>query len=153
MAQGQRPPLDVELVRQLQAQGVPLRKIARRLHIPRSTLQDHLKRVLPVKTTDVDIRGSTEVHKSGTTEVHLGGATNVHIDLPLADLSDFHEMLAWWRRRKHLLAQANDAPAPTERWTLHIERPFIARIKAEAEAEHVTVIEVINRIIRHYYKR
>jgi Ribbon-helix-helix protein, copG family len=43
-------------------------------------------------------------------------------------------------------------PAPTERWTLHIERPFIARIKAEAEAEHVTVTEVINRIIRHYYE-
>jgi hypothetical protein len=80
------------------------------------------------------------------------GATNVHIDLPLADLADFHDMLAWWRRRKHLLAQANDAPAPTERWTLHIERPFITRIKAEAEAEHVTVTELINRIIRHYYE-
>jgi hypothetical protein len=75
-----------------------------------------------------------------------------HIDLPLADLADFHDMLAWWRRRKHLLAQANDAPTPTERWTLHIEKPFIARIKAEAEAEHVTVTEVINRIIRHYYE-
>jgi hypothetical protein len=61
-------------------------------------------------------------------------------------------MLAWWRRRKHLLAHANDAPAPTERWTLHVERPFIARIKAEAEAGHVTVTEVINRIIRHYYE-
>ena len=46
---------------------------------------------------------------------------------------------------------ANEAPAPTERWTLHIEKPFIARIKAEAEAEHVTVTEIINRIIRHYY--
>ena len=61
-------------------------------------------------------------------------------------------MLAWWRRRKHLLAQANDAPAPTERWTLHVEKPFIKRIKAEAEAEHVTVTEAINRIIRHYYE-
>jgi hypothetical protein len=59
-------------------------------------------------------------------------------------------MLAWWRRRKHLLTQANEAHAPTERWTLHIERPFIARIKVEAEAEHVTVTEVISRIIRHY---
>jgi hypothetical protein len=61
-------------------------------------------------------------------------------------------MFAWWRRHKHLLAQANDAPATTERWTLHIERPFIARIKAEAKAERVTVTEVINRIIRHYYE-
>jgi hypothetical protein len=28
---------------------------------------------------------------------------------------------------------------------------FIARIKAEAEAEHVTVTEVINRTIHYYY--
>jgi hypothetical protein len=140
------------MVRRLQAQGVSQGEIARRIRVPRSTLCDHLKRALPAKPTDVDIRGSTEVHTSGTTKVHWGSTTNVHIDLPLADLADFHDMLAWWRRRKHLLAQANDAPAPTERWTLHIERPFIARIKAEAEAEHVTVTEVINRIIRHYYE-
>jgi hypothetical protein len=59
--------------------------------------------------------------------------------------------LTWWRRRKHLLSLANETPADTERWTLHIETPFIAKIKAEAEAEHVTVTEMINRIIRHYY--
>jgi hypothetical protein len=69
----------------------------------------------------------------------------------LSDLADFQEVLAWWRKRKHLLGKANESPAPTERWTLHIEKPFIERIKAEAEAEHVTVTEVINRIIRHYY--
>jgi hypothetical protein len=144
MAQGKPQNIDLNAVRQLQAQGVPLREISRRLHVPRSTLQDQLKRSLPAKTTDVDIRGSTDVH--------TGGTTKVHIDLPLADLADFHELLAWWRRRKHLLTQANAAPAPTERWTLHIEKPFIARIKGEAEAEHVTVTEVINRIIRHYYE-
>jgi len=151
MAQNQRPPLELEFVRQLQAQGLPKGEIARRLGVSRSTLYNHLKRALPAKTTEVDIRGSTEVDLNKATDVHLGGATNVHIDLPLGDLADFHDMLAWWRRRKHLLAQANDAPAPSERWTLHIEQPFIARIKAEAEAEHVTVTEVIKRFTRHYY--
>jgi hypothetical protein len=110
----------------------------------RAPLYDRLKQALPVKATDADTRSSTDVHSEG--------ATNVHIDLPLADLADFQEMLAWWRRRKHLLAQVNDVPAAMERWTLHIERPFIARIKAEAEAEHVTVTKVINRSIRHYYR-
>jgi hypothetical protein len=38
-----------------------------------------------------------------------------------------------------------------EGWTVPVERPFIERIKAEAEANHVTVTEVMNRIIRHYY--
>jgi transcriptional regulator with XRE-family HTH domain len=153
MAQGKPPDVDLDRVRHLQAQGLSQRKIADQLGIPRSTLQDLLKRALPAKATDVDIRGATDVHTRGATEVHSGGTTNVHIDLPLADLADFHDMLAWWRRRKHLLTQANAAPAPTARWTLHIERPFIARIKGEAGAEHVTVTEVINRIIRYYYER
>jgi hypothetical protein len=94
---------------------------------------------------------TTKVYNGGSTEVYKGGAANVHNDIPLSDLADFQEVLTWWRKRKHLLNAANESPAPTERWTLHIEKPFIEKIKAEAEAEHVTVTEVINRIIRHYY--
>jgi hypothetical protein len=69
----------------------------------------------------------------------------------VGDYRYYLRVLEWWRKRKHLLSAANESPAPTERWTLHIEKPFIEKIKAEAEAEHVTVTEVINRIIRHYY--
>jgi hypothetical protein len=143
MARGQSVEVDLETAHRLKAQGVPTAEIARQLKLPVSTLKDHLKRTLPVKPTDV--------YNGGSTEVHIGGATNVHIDIPLSDLADFQEVLAWWRRRKHLLNAANESPAPTERWTLHIEKPFIEKIKAEAEAEHVTVTEIINRIIRHYY--
>jgi hypothetical protein len=50
----------------------------------------------------------------------MSGATKVHIDVPLSDLADFQEILAWWRKRKHLLTIANESPAPTERWTLHV---------------------------------
>jgi hypothetical protein len=135
--------IDLETAHRLKAQGIPTAEIARQLKLPASTLKDHLKRTLPAKTT--------HVYTSGSTEVHQGGAANVHIDIPLSDLADFQEVLAWWRKRKHLLSKANEAPAPTERWTLHIEKPFIEKIKAEAEAEHVTVTEIINRIIRHYY--
>jgi hypothetical protein len=135
--------VDLETAHRLKAQGIPTAEIARQLKLPVSTLKDYLKRALPAKTTDV--------YNGGTTQVHTGGAANVHIDIPLSDLADFQEVLAWWRRRKHLLSMANASPAPTERWTLHVEKPFIERIKAEAEAEHVTVTEVINRIIRHYY--
>jgi hypothetical protein len=135
--------VDVEAARRLKSQGLSTAEIARQLQLPVSTLKDHLKRALPAK--------ATEVYNGGSTDVHMRGPTKVHIDVPLADLADFQEVLAWWRKRKHLLSIANESPAPTERWTLHIEKPFIERIKAEAEAEHVTVTEVINRIIRHYY--
>jgi hypothetical protein len=151
MARGKPIDIDFEAVHQLQAQGLSKAEIARQLHLPVSTLKDGLKRALPVKATSVHNGGSTEVHKRGTAEVHTSGATKVHIDIPVSDMVDLQELLAWWRKRKYLLNVANEAPAPTERWTLHIEKPFIERIKAEAEAEHVTVMEVINRIIRHYY--
>jgi hypothetical protein len=143
MAHRKSADIDLDTAHRLKAQGVSTAEIARQLKLPVSTLKDHLKRILPAKTTDVYNGSSTEVYK--------GGATQVHIDIPLSDLADFQEVLAWWRKRKHLLIAANESPAPTERWTLHIEKPFIEKIKAEAEAEHVTVTELINRIIRHYY--
>jgi hypothetical protein len=143
MARRKSVEVDLATAHRLKAQGIPTAEIARQLKLPVSTLKDQLKRALPTKPTDV--------YKGGSTEVHNSRATNVHIDIPLSDLADFQEVLAWWRKRKHLLSAANESPAPTERWTLHIEKPFIERIKAEAEAEHVTVTEVINRIIRHYY--
>jgi hypothetical protein len=134
---------DLTTIHQMLAEGLSKAEISRQLGVPVSTLKDRLRQALPMKATDV--------HHGSSTEVHTSGSTNVHIDLPLSDMVEFREMLAWWRRRKHLLGQANETPAPTERWTLHVEKPFIERIKAEAEAEHVTVTEVINRIIRHYY--
>ena len=144
MARRKSVDIDLETAHRLKSQGVPTAEIARQLKLPVSTLKDHLKRTLSTKPTNV--------HKSSPTEVYKGGAANVHIDIPLSDLADFQEVLAWWRKRKHLLSAANESPASTERWTLHIEKPFIEKIKAEAEAEHVTVTEIINRIIRHYYE-
>ena len=108
-----------------------------------TTLKDRLATPWPSR--------ATEVHTSHTTPVDVRHTPPIHVDIPLADLVEFQEMLAWWRQRKHLLSLAAEAPAPTERWTLYVEKPFIERIKAEAEAEHVKVTEVINRIIRHYY--
>jgi hypothetical protein len=143
MARVQSVEIDLDTAHRLKAQGTPTAEIARQLKVPVSTLKDHLKRLLPAKATDV--------YKSGSTGVYKGGAANAHIDIPLSDLADFQEVLTWWRKRKHLLSAANESPAPTERWTLHIEKPFIEKIKTEAEAEHVTVTEIINRIIRHYY--
>jgi hypothetical protein len=102
MARGQPVEIDLDTARRLKAEGVPTAEIARQLKIPVNTLKDQLKRALPVKTTDVYNGSSTKVHK--------GGAANVHIDIPLSDLVEFQEVLAWWRRRKHLLNAANESP-------------------------------------------
>ena len=107
MARGKPLDIDLDEAHRLQAQGISTAEIVRQMHVPVSTLKDRLKGTLPAKTTQVYNRGSTEVHTSGT--------TNVHIDIPLSELADFQEMLAWWRKRKHLLTQANASPAPTER--------------------------------------
>jgi hypothetical protein len=111
-----RRKIDLETAHRLKAQGIPTAEIARQLKLPVSTLKDHLKRTLPAKTTDV--------YKGGSTEVYTGGAANVHIDIPLSDLADFQEVLAWWRKRKHLLSAANESPAPTERWTVYVIAPL-----------------------------
>jgi hypothetical protein len=146
-----RQDIDLEKVHALLGAGHSKAAIARDLGVPVSTLKDAINRALPVKATEVYKSIPTNVHFDGPTEVHNGRPTNVHIDVPIADMMEFQEVLAWWRRRKHLLGQANEAPAETERWTLHIERPFIERIKHEAESEHITHTELINRIIRFYY--
>jgi hypothetical protein len=117
--------------------------LARRIHHLMTTLKDRLVTPWPSR--------STLVHTSHAAPVDVSHAPPIHVDIPLADLVEFQELLAWWRQRKYLLSLAAEAPAPTERWTLYIEKPFIERIKAEAEAERVKVTEVINRIIRHYY--
>ena len=144
MARDMLQEIDLAAVHQMLADGHSKAAIARHLSIPVTTLKDRLNRASPVK--------ATIVHNGRPTEVHNRRPTNVHIDIPIQDMLEFQEVLAWWRKRKHLLGQANEAPADTDRWTLHVERPFIAKIKAEAEAEHVTVTEMINRIIRHYYR-
>jgi hypothetical protein len=143
MPRGKPQEIDLTTVHQMLANGQSKAEISRQLGVAVSTLKDRLKQALPMK--------ATTVHNGSPTEVYKGGAANVHIDIPLSDLADFQEVLTWWRKRKHLLSAANESPAPTERWTLHIEKPFIEKIKAEAEAEHVTVTEIINRIIRQYY--
>lgn len=141
MARGKKVAMNLEEVQQLRAQGTTAAAIARRLGIPVTTLKSHLQRA---QALDVP-----NVHNCPPAP----RSTDVYIGIPPTDVADFQAMLAWWRRRQHLLAASQEAPADTERWTLHVEKPFIQRVKAEADAEHVTVTELINRIIRHYYQR
>jgi transcriptional regulator with XRE-family HTH domain len=151
------------LVRQLRLhKGYSLRELARRIDVsPNFLSKMELGHFPPPGEKKIVL--IAEILEQNADEL-LALAGKVSSDLVEIILQRPKETAALLRRLRHAparkiaaakdrLAQANDAPAPTERWTLHIERPFIACIKAEAKAEHVTVTEVINRIIRHYYKR
>jgi orotate phosphoribosyltransferase-like protein len=85
MPRGKSVEIDLETAHRLKAQGIPTAEIARQLHVPVSTLKDQLKRTLPAKPTDV--------YNGSPTEVHKRGATNIHIDIPVADLAEFQEVL------------------------------------------------------------
>jgi hypothetical protein len=52
MARRQSVEIDLDTAHRLKAQGISTAEIARQLKLPVSTLKDHLKRTLPMKTTD-----------------------------------------------------------------------------------------------------
>jgi hypothetical protein len=151
MARGQRSPIDLEAVHELQAQGMSQSEIARRLGVPRATLYDRLKQGLPVKATDVDTRGSTDVHIRGTTDVHSGEPPTSTSISPSPTSLTFRRCspggagasTSW---PKPMTPRLLPSDGPAHREAVHHS------YKAEADAEHVTVTEVINRIIRHYYE-
>jgi hypothetical protein len=82
--------------------------------------------------------------------------------LPLVDTSklppaeaeavraDFWELIEWWRERK-LQRVYESTPRETARQTYHVEKRFIRPIHQEAEAEGVSITEVVNRAFRGYF--
>jgi predicted DNA-binding protein (UPF0251 family) len=89
--------IDPEAVQRLQAEGLSQRAIARRLGIPRSTLQDHLKR-----TQAVDLRcgGNTLIlpqRGPRPPQVSPVPETPAALEGVVADLL---EVAQWWRTRK-----------------------------------------------------
>ena len=57
--------------------------------------------------------------------------------------SDFWEMIGWWRDRRLKQVHAS-MPRDTARQTYHVERRYLNRIKEEAEAEGMSITEVVN---------
>jgi ribosome-binding protein aMBF1 (putative translation factor) len=66
--------------------------------------------------------------------------------------SDVWEMIGWWRNRRLKQVHAR-TPRDTAPQTDHIERRYIERIREEAEAEGVSIREVVNRAFRAYCQR
>jgi transcriptional regulator with XRE-family HTH domain len=135
--------IDDAALRRLLAEGLSQREIARRLGVPRTTLQDHLKRqqVVPVH------RGTPTLLTRGPPEVDLSPQTPAELR---AITSDLLEVAAWWRARK-LRRVDPGGPRETRRQTWHVEVEWIERVKEMAEAEGVSQAEIVDRAFRHFF--
>jgi hypothetical protein len=135
--------IDEPQLHQLLNQGLSQREISRRLGIPRSTLQDYLKRqqVVPVH------RGTPTVLPRGTPDVDSGPQTPAELR---AITNDLLEVAAWWRARK-LRRVDTGGPRETQRWTVHVDVRWIERVKEMAEAEGVSQAEIVDRVFRQFF--
>jgi hypothetical protein len=129
--------------RTLLAAGTSQRAIAGELGIPRTSLQKMIKQF------DETPAPAPLVLAVGPPGVDMGTLTPAELE---AVQSDVWEMIGWWRNRRLQQVHAR-TPRDTAPQTDHIERRYIERIREEAEAEGVSIREVVNRAFRAYCQR
>jgi hypothetical protein len=135
--------IDDAALRRLLAEGLSQREVSRRLGVPRTTLQDYLKRqqVVPVH------RGTPTLLIRGMPDSALGA----HTPAELREItSDLLEVAAWWRARKMRRVDAG-GPRDTRRQTWHVDVEWIERVKEMAEAEGVSQAEIVDRAFRAFF--
>jgi hypothetical protein len=69
----------------------------------------------------------------------------------LSDLPALQEIAQWWRERK-LQRVSPSGPKSTERWTIHVERQWIDRVKDEAETLGIPIMTIVNRAFEYYFE-
>src|SRR5882724_10451975 len=140
--------IDEKRLRKLLAAGKSQREIAGELGIPRTSLQKMIKQ-LDASPAPKTPAAAPLVPAVSVPVVDTGTLSPAELE---AVRSDFWEMIGWWRDRR--LKQDNaSTPRDTARQTYHVERRYIALIRAEAEAEGVSIMEVVNRAFKTYFKK
>jgi DNA-binding transcriptional MocR family regulator len=133
------PFITKDKLQQLLKQGLSQREMARRTGIPRSTLRQRM-------------------HPLGTREVHTGVRKPSSEQRPEGQLpqelmeawEDLKEMQAWWRARKRAL-QTKHSHQETQRQTYHVEKRYIEAITRAADAEGVSITNMVNRAFQQYF--
>jgi hypothetical protein len=140
--------IDEKRLRKLLAAGKSQREIAGELGIPRTSLQKMIKQ-LDVSPAPKMPAAALLVPVASPPVVDIGTLSPAELE---AVRSDFWEMIGWWRDRRLKQVHAS-RPRDTVRQTYHVERRYIERIKEEAEAEGVSITEVVNRAFRAYFEK
>jgi transcriptional regulator with XRE-family HTH domain len=138
------PNITKDKLQQLLKQGLSQREIARRTGISRSTLRQRIK-ALGTHQGNLRVQQSSSARMR---EVPLG------TPLPQAFMDaweDLQEMQTWWRARKRA-HQTEHTHHETQRHTYHVEKRYIEAIKRAADLEGVSLMEIVNRAFRQFFR-
>jgi hypothetical protein len=147
--------IDEKQLRTMLAEGKSQREISQALKIPRTSLQRIIK--------NLDTPSPPSPHAAPATKTPASMPSVPLVSTPVVDTgtlapaeleavrSDFWEMITWWRDRKMKLVNKS-IPRETTRATYHVERRFVELIREEAEAEGISITEVVNRALRTYFE-
>jgi hypothetical protein len=138
------PVVDEKALRELLAEKLPQREIAKRLNVPRTTLQRMIKGLGAALAAEV----TTSAPPGGVPVVDMGKLTLEEVE---AVRGDFWELIGWWRERKRQQVEQRQ-PRETSRQTYHVEKRYITLIHREAAAEGVSITEVVNRAFKTYFE-
>jgi hypothetical protein len=61
------------------------------------------------------------------------------------------ELAAWWEDRKVTLAKSSDASQETDRATFHVEKRWIEAIRRQADLDHLTITQLVNRAFQSFF--
>jgi hypothetical protein len=137
--------VDVNTLKKLMAEKLPQREIAKRLNVPRTTLQ-RVMRGLDVAPSAEEV---VPVTMDGVPVVDMGKLTPAEVE---AVRGEFWELIGWWRERRRQQVYQSQ-PRETARQTYHVEKRHINAIHREAAAEGVSITEVVNRAFRVYFEK
>ena len=138
------PAVDGNTLKKLLAEKLPQREIAKRLNLPRTTLQRMIKALDAPPAAEVAVPAPID----GVPVVDMGKLTPEEVE---AMRGDFWEVIAWWRERKRQQVYRSQ-PRETARQTYHVEKRYITLIHREADSEGVSITEVVNRAFRAYFE-
>ena len=137
------PNITKDKLRQLLKQGLSQSEIARCTGIPRATIRQRIQAL-----------GTCEGHTRGRTP-SSERLSALHRETPLPHelleaWEDLKEVQVWWRARKQALQTAH-SHQETQQQTYDVQTRYIAAIACVADAEGVSMMEIVNRAFQQYF--
>ena len=126
---------DAQLKTLYEEKGLSPGEIAQRTGIPKSTLTARIKALRLTRQ---------RAPATSTPDVHMGTLTPPQI-------AALPELLDWWQRRQETLAAAAEGDRQTERVTFHVEKRWIDAIRRQADLDHATITQIVNRAFQAFF--